>query len=72
MIAFKKSLDLNLKNLALAYWDRINFMIYWIWTQKILELPYWTRIDFMNMMELDLKSTSSTLLDLDYFMIYWT
>ena len=39
---FKKSLDLGLKNLGLPYWTRVNLMIYWTWTKKILELPYWT------------------------------
>ena len=29
------------------YWPRIDFMKYWTWTQKTLELLYWTRIDFM-------------------------
>ena len=36
---FKKSLELDLKNLG---WT----LIYWTWTQKILELPFWTGIDF--------------------------
>ena len=43
-----KSLNLDLKNTGnIPYWTWINFMIYWIWTWKILELPYWTQIDFI-------------------------
>ena len=44
---FKKSLELDLKNLRLPYWSRFNFMIYWTWTWEILEPSYWTCIDFM-------------------------
>ena len=34
---FKKSLDLDLKNYGLPYWAQITVLVYWIWTQKILE-----------------------------------
>ena len=45
---FKKSLDLDLKNLELPYWAQVNlFMIYLTRTRKILELPCWTRIHFI-------------------------
>ena len=44
---FKKSLNLNLKNVGLPYWTRINYMIYWALARKTFELPNWTRIDFI-------------------------
>ena len=40
-------------------------MIYWPWTWKINELSYWTQTNFRIYWELDLKSTQSTLLDLN-------
>ena len=42
-------------------------MIYWAWTWKINELSYWTQTNFRIYWELDLKSTQSTLLDLNWF-----
>ena len=42
-------------------------MIYWPWTWKINELSYWTQTNFRIYWELDLKSTQSTLLDLNWF-----
>ena len=44
---FNKSLNLELKNTGTILLDVINFLIYWIWTWKILGLPYWTRTDFI-------------------------
>ena len=45
--SFKKWLDLGLKKLGLPYLARLNFMIYWTWTNlKKLGLPYSTGIDF--------------------------
>ena len=46
---------------------KINFIIYWNWTRKILELLYSTRTYFMIYWELDLKSNQTTLLGLDWF-----
>ena len=42
-------------------------MIYWTWTWKINEPSYWTQTNFRIYWELDLKSTQSTLLDLNWF-----
>ena len=42
-----KLLDLDLKKLGLPCWAWINFMIYWTWTCKILELPYCNWFDFI-------------------------
>ena len=62
-------MDLGLKELGLPYWARINFMIYWTWTWKILELLYcilhsaW----FYDILDLGLKTARTTLLELDWF-----
>ena len=47
-INFKKSLDLDLKNLGLPYWAGVNFTTYWAWGWKILELPCQTEIWLIN------------------------
>ena len=43
----KKSFNLDLKNTGTTYWTCIDFMIVWIWTWKVLGLPYWARNDFI-------------------------
>ena len=46
--SLKKSLNLAFKKTPrLPYWTCINFMIYWIWTWKILGIPYWTQNHFI-------------------------
>ena len=42
-------------------------MIYWTWTWKINKPSYWTQTNFRIYWELDLKSTQSALLDLNWF-----
>ena len=59
---FKKSVALNLKQLGLPYlvWININFMIYWTWSWKILDLPCCSRFDF-RYIGLGLKKCSDNL-----------
>ena len=67
---FRKSLDLNLKNLGLLYWARINFFIYRTWTGKLLELPYWARIGFMIYWSKTSKVSRQPYLVLTVFWVY--
>ena len=64
---FQKSLDLDLKNLGLLYWARLNYVL-------DLDIEWTTLLDsdqFYDILELDLKSTQATSLDLDriYYML---
>ena len=56
------------KTLGLPYWTLTDFIICWTWPWKILGLLdlYW----FYGILDLDLKHTTTTSLDLDLF--YWT
>ena len=59
---FQKSLDLDLKNLGLLYWARLNYVL-------DLDIEWTTLLDsdwFYDILELDLKSTQATSLDLDW------
>ena len=63
---FEKSLDLDLKNLGVPYWARINFIIYCTWTRKILE--YLTGLGLILVYtEVRIAKYSDDLLDLDWF-----
>ena len=44
---FKKSQNLDVKNLRLPEWAWVNFMIYWTLIQKIFELLYQNVIRFI-------------------------
>ena len=53
---FKKSLDLDVESLGLPHWARITFMIYWIWTQKIIKYLTGLGLTSLYIGGLDLKS----------------
>ena len=55
-------MNLDLKNTGTTYWTWINFMIYWIWTWKVLN--YLTGLELILSLGLGLEKCSNTVYDI--------